>query len=68
MNIREYRRKMNKTQAQVAKDLGISQSYYFKIEDRQCLPPVYLAKRIAAYFGFDWTLFFEKNDNKKSTV
>lgn len=52
----------------IAKILKISQASYTSYENGRRNPSVKTAQKIAAYFGFDWTLFFEKDDNKKSTA
>ncbi|WP_018132116.1 helix-turn-helix transcriptional regulator [Effusibacillus pohliae] len=55
----EYRG--SKTQEEVATACGIHRGYYSLIESGDRTPSVPVAKRIAAYLGFEWTLFFEQN-------
>lgn len=61
--LREIRVSKNKTQSQVAKEAGISRSYYTNIEAGTKTPAVPVAKKIAEILEFDWTCFF---DNKRS--
>jgi transcriptional regulator with XRE-family HTH domain len=65
--LREIREKNNLSQYKVAKMADISQSYYGGIEtgDRGKQLPVETAKKIAAVLEFDWTLFFEDENDKK---
>lgn len=56
----------NMTQAEAAKQAGISRSYYSGIEVGSRNAPVATAKKIAAALGFDWTLFFADNGRKTS--
>ena len=51
----------NRTQEQVANHSNIHRGHYSLIETGDRTPSVAVAKRIAAYLGFDWTLFFELN-------
>lgn len=48
-----------KTCKEVAENVGISESFYLKIEagDRNC--SVSVAKKIACFLGIDWSLFYE---------
>lgn len=55
----EYRGQ--KTQEEVARACGIHRGYYSLIEIGARTPSVSVAKRIAAYLGFDWTRFFEQD-------
>ena len=48
-----------KTQAALAKQIGIAQSTYAGIESGKRGVGVKTAKRIAAVLGFDWTRFIE---------
>lgn len=47
-----------KTQEFVANEIGIHRAHYAHIEKGTRTPSVSLAKRIAEYYGFDWTIFF----------
>lgn len=49
----------NRSQADVAKNAGISQAFYCEIERGKKCPSVPVAKKIAAVLGFDWTKFYE---------
>lgn len=57
--LRDIRISKNKTQSQVAKEAGISRSYYTNIEAGTKTPAVPVAKRIAEILGFEWTNFFD---------
>lgn len=50
----------NKSQYEIAKEIGIPQSTYASIESGSRNPSVQMAKRIALSMGFDWSLFFEE--------
>ncbi len=43
---------------------GVTQQYYNFIENGKRRPSVEVAKRIAAVLGFDWTRFFEDQEEK----
>ena len=49
-----------KTQEDVAANCGIHRGHYSLIETGERTPSVAVAKRIAKYLGFDWTLFFDQ--------
>ena len=49
----------NLSQKAVSKAVGVSQPTYWEYEHGLTTPSVPTAKKIAAYLGFDWTLFFE---------
>ena len=51
-----------RTQAQIAKAVGISQQMYSAIELGERRPSIEVAKKIAAVLGFDWTRFYEDED------
>jgi DNA-binding XRE family transcriptional regulator len=57
----EYRRNKGVTQSIASKAIGISQHYLSTIETgkRGNRISSYLAKRIADYYGFNWTRFYE---------
>jgi len=57
------RKAKGKTQKEVADACGIKRQYYGMIENG-ANPSVDVAKRIAAYLGFDWTLFYEHVGNE----
>ncbi|MFD1675447.1 helix-turn-helix transcriptional regulator [Alicyclobacillus fodiniaquatilis] len=50
-----------RTQEEVAKHCNIHRGHYSLIETGDRTPSVTVAKRIAAFLGFEWTLFFEHN-------
>lgn len=54
----------NKSQQEVARAAGISQSYYAGIESGVRGKPlaVPVAKKIAAVLGFDWTRFYDETE------
>lgn len=58
------RKKLKKTQGQVADDVGISRAYYSMIEAGKKTPSPPVAKKIASALGFDWTIFFEERVSK----
>ncbi|MBC8537300.1 helix-turn-helix transcriptional regulator [Feifania hominis] len=49
----------NRSQQDVAKASGISQSFYASIEIGTRRPSVEVAKRIANVLGFEWQQFYE---------
>lgn len=55
------RHKAGRSQSDVAKEAGISQSYYAAIEtgDRGKPLAVPIAKKIASALAFEWTRFYE---------
>jgi len=54
-----------RTQAEVAKEAGITQQMYSFIELGERRPSVEVAKKIAAVMGFHWTKFFEDEEDKE---
>ena len=62
----DVRSKTGKSQYTVAREVGISQSYYAAIEvgSRGKNLPVSTAKKIAEVLGFGWEKFFEDEANK----
>lgn len=65
--LRELRKSRDETAEHVAKCNNIATSTYLHYENNLRNPSVEVAKRLAQYYGIDWTLFFE-NENKKSTA
>jgi putative transcriptional regulator len=53
----EFRK--GRSQTQIAEAAGITQQMYSAIELGERRPSVDVAKKIAAALGFDWTKFFE---------
>lgn len=60
MELKKIRASKGKSQIEVCKAAGISQSFYSSIESGVRRPSVEVAKKIAEFLDFDWTLFFEK--------
>jgi len=52
-----------RSQAQIAEAVGISQQMYSAIELGERRPSVEVAKKIASVMGFDWTRFYEDEDD-----
>ena len=48
-----------RTQEEVAQHCEIHRGYYALIEGGLRTPSVNVAKQIASFLGFDWTIFFE---------
>lgn len=65
--LRKIRETAKLSQAQVAAMAGISQNYYSTIESGTRGNPlnVDVAKRIASALGFEWTRFYEEDDDRK---
>lgn len=55
----------DKSQYQVAREIGIAQSTYASIECGARKPSVGMAKRIAGVMGFAWTSFFEEEEGSE---
>jgi len=62
--LKEYRVEKGYNQEQVAKRVNIERSYYNMIENGKRNPSTKVAKNIANYLQFDWTIFFEYECNK----
>lgn len=59
----EARKEKGLSQADIARRVGIKPPTYCNIENgKRGLKPE-TAKKIAAVLGFDWTLFFEKEES-----
>ena len=54
----------NLTQEQLAKMVGISRTMITEIENGNANPSVEVAKKIASVMGFNWTRFFEDEDEQ----
>ena len=61
--LKELRRKNGVTQQQVADACDVTRATIAMIESGRNQPSVKLAKRIALYFGVDWTIFFNRDVN-----
>jgi len=57
-------RSSNMTQKQLATLVGISRTMITEIENGNANPSVEVAKRIAAVLGFEWTRFFEDDQDQ----
>lgn len=56
-----------RAQAQIAEAVGISQQMYSAIELGERRPSVEVAKKIASVMGFNWTRFYEDEDEPTKT-
>lgn len=63
--LKDKRIDIHLTQDEVAKQSGISRSFYTHIENGTKTPSVQVAKRIAKVLGFNWTYFFDKECSYK---
>ncbi|WP_080846122.1 helix-turn-helix transcriptional regulator [Cytobacillus gottheilii] len=57
-----YRIQKKCTQQQVADSVDITRQYYGMIENGERTPSVSIAKKIAVELGFQWTVFFEEEE------
>lgn len=57
--LKDLRAKQQLRQIDIANAVGISVQQYSYIENGDRNPSTSVAKRIAAYLGFPWTLFYE---------
>lgn len=64
-NLLEIRKSKGFTMRQVAEASDIAESTYCMIENGDRRPSVETAKKIAAALGFDWTRFFEKDEDEE---
>ena len=62
--LKSIRENTGQTQRETAKAVGISKSYYEKIEGGFRSVPVDTAKKISAVLGFDWQKFYEDQQKK----
>lgn len=51
------------SQKYVSEQVGVAQASYCNIEKGKVSPSVPTAKKIAKVLGFDWTRFYEDDDN-----
>ena len=56
-----------RSQAQVAEAAGITQQMYSAVELGVRRPSVEVAKKIASVLGFNWTRFYEDEDEINKT-
>lgn len=57
--LKNIRKAANLSTYKASKGIGISQSHYSSIENGSRGVTVTNAKKIASFFGFDWTKFFD---------
>ena len=62
MDLKAVRISGNMTQKELANACGVSQQCYSYIETGKRKPSPRLARKIGRTLGFDWTLFFEGDD------
>lgn len=62
--LKEIRQSHNMTHMSVAVNAQIDRSTYTNIENGGRCPSVSTAKAIASVLGFDWTKFFEKEEEE----
>lgn len=60
--LKTIRIKEGYVQKDVSNAAGISQPSYCNIENGERKPSVDTAKKIAAFLGFDWTMFYEDGE------
>ena len=63
MELKIKRKKKLLTQQQLAELVGVDRTLISKIESGAATPSVTTAKKIAAVLGFNWTRFFEDEDD-----
>ena len=66
MNIRNIRMEKGMTQQELADLVGLDRTTITKIENG-ATPSIDTAKRIAAVLGFNWTLFYQDEDDLTKT-
>jgi len=66
MNIRNIRMEKGMTQQELADLVGLDRTTITKIENG-ATPSIDTAKRIAAVIGFNWTLFYQDEDDLTKT-
>ncbi|WP_213996438.1 helix-turn-helix transcriptional regulator [Tepidanaerobacter syntrophicus] len=62
--IKEKRNAKGLTQEQLAMLIGVDRTTITKIENGSARPSVDNAKKIGKVLGFDWTIFFEADDDE----
>ncbi len=65
--LKDIRAKKELTQQEVANAANVDVTMISKIEVGERQPSVKVAKRIAAVLGFDWTRFYEDEDDLAKT-
>lgn len=66
--LQELRTQNEMTQDEIAKASGVRRASYGNIENGKRHPSVPVAKRIADVLGFDWTRFFDVEEQSKKTA
>lgn len=61
----QIREEQDMTQGAVANAAGIAQPSYFEIEKGISTPRPETAKKIAAVLGFEWTRFYEDEEENE---
>ncbi len=62
MDLIRKRKDCGRTQSEVAEGCGMSRQYYSFIESGKRNISVKAAKKLAAYYGFDWKELFEEEE------
>ena len=65
--LKDIRAQQNMTQQEVAKAANVDVTMISKIELGERQPSVKVAKKIASVLGFDWTLFYQDEDDLTKT-
>jgi len=65
--LKDIRAQQNMTQQEVAKAANVDVTMISKIELGERQPSVKVAKKIASVLGFDWTLFYQDEDELTKT-
>lgn len=66
--LREVREEKELTQEHLAEKLGITRQHIGMLENGISSPSPKLAKKIASILGFEWTKFFDDDDEPKATI
>ena len=64
MELKIQRKKKRLTQQQLAELVGVDRTLISKIECGAATPSVATAKKIAAVLGFNWTRFYEDDNDE----
>lgn len=67
MDLKIEREKKLLTQQQLADLIGVDRTLISKIESGVSSPSVTTAKKIAAVLGFEWTAFYQDEDDLTKT-
>lgn len=62
IDLRTIRNNSDKTQKEIAHEVGITRAFYSNIEKGIRRPSPEVAQRIAKTLNFDWTLFYSEGD------